>query len=124
MVAVALDEHLGDPRLVDALAEFGIEAVRVVDVLGQGTPDPALLQWSGLAGLVLVTADVRIQEHIYRDGHRHHAGVIIFDTDALHLRARDMAPFIAAVLPVFVHRDQVVTITLDERGDIVHEWGI
>ena len=66
------DEHF-PTATIKALAQAGWEVLRVVDVLGQATPDEAVFDHAADKGLVIVTSDERAQKAAWerlREGKR------------------------------------------------------
>lgn len=79
---VMADEHLAN-AVVEQLNQKGVNAVRLIDYLNAGTPDPEVLEFCHQHGYALITLDKRIRGHIQartNDG-LEHAGVFIGTED-------------------------------------------
>jgi len=79
---VMTDEHLAN-AIVEQLMEKGITAVRLIDHLPVGTPDPEVLEYCYQHGYVLITLDEPMRGHInarIRQG-LDHAGVFLGTKD-------------------------------------------
>jgi hypothetical protein len=76
------DEHLAN-AIVQQLTQKGVHAVRLIDHLLAGTPDPEVLEFCHQHGYALITLDKRMRGHIQvrvQDG-LEHAGVFIGSED-------------------------------------------
>ena len=79
---VMADEHLAN-AVVEQLNQKGVYAVRLIDYLQAGTPDPEVLEFCFQHSYALITLDKRMRGHIQaraNDG-LEHAGVFIGTED-------------------------------------------
>lgn len=75
---VITDEHIAN-AVQEQLASKGVNAVRLIDILPEGTSDPEVLEFAHQNGYVLVTLDKNMMKHITNriDDDKEHSGVFI-----------------------------------------------
>lgn len=75
---VMTDEHLAN-AIVEQLIRKGVDAVRLIDHLPTGTPDPDVLEYCHEQGYALITLDEPMRGHIHARSQQSldHAGVFI-----------------------------------------------
>lgn len=75
---VMADEHLAN-AIVQQLNQKGVQAVRLIDHLPTGTPDPEVLEYCHQHGYALITLDEPMRGHIQDrlDQDLEHAGVFM-----------------------------------------------
>lgn len=75
---VMTDENVAN-AVAEQLVKKGVEAIRLLDILPQGTLDPEILEYCHEQGYALITLDERLKGHV-NDRHaegKEHAGVFI-----------------------------------------------
>jgi hypothetical protein len=75
---VMTDEHIAN-AIAKQLIEKGVDAVRLIDVIDEGTPDPDVLEYCHVNGYTLITLDEQIKRQVEKrvsEGESH-AGVLI-----------------------------------------------
>lgn len=75
---ILTDEHI--PNAVsEELKKRDVVAVRLIDVISEGTPDSDVLEYCHLNEFALITADVRIRGHIKArtESGKEHGGIFI-----------------------------------------------
>lgn len=114
MLRLASDADVHGP-VVERLIEAGVDLVRVVDALAEGTEDPVILEWAVAQGRVLLTNDESTMIGFAWERVKNHlpmTGLVVMPPHYMVGTAIQDVQIIAEVCEAEELRDQVIFLPL------------